>query len=1261
MRNIFKLAFPLLVLVFILLFGTASKAATITVNTLVDENNTGASCSLREAITAANNDAAFGGCTAGSGTDSVLFGVTGTINATASLPDVTTSMNIGNNTTTTPTVTVNRSGASNYRLLKIGDAVTVSISGLVFSNGYAFNLQGGAIDSNNNTLTLTNCVFTNNRATFDGGAVRNNGGNMTVTNCTFANNISDEPSGQGGGIKHNGGTMVITGTTFSNNSADAGGGLHVGTGTVSTTVTNSTFYRNSATFGGGIEMREAATYRNCTFTRNVASSVGGVDVLFHAATLINTIISGNLDPNGNPSDVEVGNGGTVNLGASANNLIGRAGATGLTNGANGNIVGVNDPKLVPLGNYGGLTQTAPPSGNSAALNSGTNTGAPATDQRGAPRTNGGGATDIGAVEDDFVVNLTTDVADTTNGDGICDTSASAGSQCTLRAAIQEANAFAGYQIIAFSLSLPATITPGTELPNLASDMLIAGPGPENLQINGSNNKRLFNVNAGARDSIFGLKVANGFDSVSAGGISNAGTLTLERVMVDHCVSGIQGGGLENGGSSTMNVIDSTISFNSTGTDGAGLITFGAVTVSGSTFVGNTATGAGGGIAVANGGAAQGSITVTNSTFSANSAGTTGGGISFDTSASNTITNCTITLNAQVNVGQSGGGLGVPAGTVVLKNTLIANNTKNGGTQSDITGTVSASSSFNLIGTGGAGGLTNGVNSNQVGVADAKLTTLGSYGGLTQTHILSSNSPAVDAGTNTGAPATDQRGSKRPFGANVDIGAVENTVTVTPTTLPAGTVGTNYDQTYSASGESGDFTFSEAGTLPSGISFDGGSANLGGTPTQTGSFPICVIATDTTFGIAGAICHTLTINAQVVHHFVFATISGAKTAGTAFSVTITAQDSSNNTVTGFTGTVGLTTNAGSITPTSTGAFSAGVRTESVTVTQSGTGKTITANDGSGHTGTSNTFTVNPGALHHFGFAALASQTAGTAFNVVITAQDANNNTVTSFASTVGLTTTAGTISPTTSGSFSSGVRTQSVTVTQAGLGKTISANDGGAGHTGTSGTFNVNAGTLHHFAIDPIGTKMSGLAFNITITAQDLNNNTVTGIVSRSDQGWVSGRDGDLPVPEFSGTVTFTTTAGSVTPGTSNAFTNGLLTQSVVVSGSGPAVTISVNDGAGHTATSNAFRVNAPTAAAVTVAGQVRTALGQPVAYARITMTDSAGATRFALTNPFGYYRFDEVGSGRTYVLSVQGKGSVFAPQVLNVSEDLSAVDFTAME
>jgi hypothetical protein len=57
-------------------------------------------------------------------------------------------------------------------------------------------------------------------------------------------------------------------------------------------------------------------------------------------------------------------------------------------------------------------------------------------------------------------------------------------------------------------------------------------------------------------------------------------------------------------------------------------------------------------------------------------------------------------------------------------------------------------------------------------ADPKLSPLADNGGPTLTMALLPGSPAIDAGSAVGAPATDQRGVARPQGPGVDIGAFE---------------------------------------------------------------------------------------------------------------------------------------------------------------------------------------------------------------------------------------------------------------------------------------------------------------------------------------------------------------------------------------------------------------------------------------------------------------------------------------------------------
>jgi hypothetical protein len=129
-------------------------------------------------------------------------------------------------------------------------------------------------------------------------------------------------------------------------------------------------------------------------------------------------------------------------------------------------------------------------------------------------------------------------------------------------------------------------------------------------------------------------------------------------------------------------------------------------------------------------------------------------------------------------GGTGGGLDIAAGaTATLDNAIVALNTSGSGAPaSDIAGTISVASAHNLIGTGGSGGLVNGVNGNQVGVADPVLGPLADNGGPTQTIALLPGSPAIGAGSETipgvTVPTTDQRGVARPRNS-VDIGAFQD--------------------------------------------------------------------------------------------------------------------------------------------------------------------------------------------------------------------------------------------------------------------------------------------------------------------------------------------------------------------------------------------------------------------------------------------------------------------------------------------------------
>jgi Bacterial Ig-like domain (group 3) len=318
---------------------------------------------------------------------------------------------------------------------------------------------------------------------------------------------------------------------------------------------------------------------------------------------------------------------------------------------------------------------------------------------------------------------------------------------------------------------PITLTSAGLVIN--KNLTITGPGANLLTVQrstagGTPQFGIFTINSGKTVGISGLTISNGNTS-TGGGINNQGLLTLTGCTISgNSVNGTNslGGGILNGstaGAATLTITNSTISGNST--NGSNSIGGGIVNSTGN----GTAT-----------------LTITNSTLSGNSAiggGNFGGGIYNSTTtgtATLTITNSTISRNSANGIG--GGIYTTGSGTVTVKlsNTIVAGNTKsNGTTPDDINGTVDGTSSFNLIGTGGSGGLTNGVNNNQVGVANALLASLANYGGPTQTHAPLPGSPALNAGSNTLANSagltTDQRGAgfNRIFNGTVDIGAFES--------------------------------------------------------------------------------------------------------------------------------------------------------------------------------------------------------------------------------------------------------------------------------------------------------------------------------------------------------------------------------------------------------------------------------------------------------------------------------------------------------
>ena len=171
-----------------------------------------------------------------------------------------------------------------------------------------------------------------------------------ITNCTFANNSA---SSRGGGMyNYNSSSPVLTNCTFSGNSAGEGGGMY-----------NSYSSSQSLT--------------NCTFSNNSASSCGGGMYNYYSSspTLTNCILWGNRAfVNGNE---------ILNLNSNSNPTIDTCIIKGgySSYGTYTNII-TEDPKLMPLGNYGGNVQTCPVGAGSSAIGAGKVVEGVTTDARG---------------------------------------------------------------------------------------------------------------------------------------------------------------------------------------------------------------------------------------------------------------------------------------------------------------------------------------------------------------------------------------------------------------------------------------------------------------------------------------------------------------------------------------------------------------------------------------------------------------------------------------------------------------------------------------------------------------------------------------------------------------------------------------------------------------------------------------------------------------------------------------------------------------
>jgi CSLREA domain-containing protein len=673
--------------------------------------------------------------------------------------------------------------ASSFRIFQIAASANVTMNGLIISGGsitetLGFPALGGGINVNSGTLTLLNCTVTGNSASntqtsaavASGGGIYNKSGTLTLRNSTLRSNSVSTRSNNGsssissgGAIENFDGTVRLSNCTISGNStaASSGSGMMGLPNASGAAISNF----GSAAGNGSVTMN------SCTFVQNFSTNSGGFL--------------------GGPS-IAIENGGpTANITfgncilqdvmfSNFQGMITSAGYNVCSGNGGGFLLGTADQinmnaMLGGLGLHGGgRTETHQPLPGSPAIDKGKRDAVPAlavnVDQTGLARpfdypgvgpAPGGDSSDIGAVEMNefaqtgniFTVNTLDD-----HNDLLCGTE-----DCSLRDALKAAADQAGTDTIRFAVNLMGDIALKTALPIIATDVNIEGPGADVVTVrrDATQEFRIFNIDGGTV-SISGLTISNGkltpTGSLGAGIYNDAGALTLTSCTLSGN-QGYAGGGVYNGG--------------------------GSATVRNCSFSGNTANeGAGIDNAAV---ATTSSMTVTNSTFSGNTAANNGGGITngaFAGAATTTLVNCTFSGNnapsgsAVSNGASTFGGTPATATTFVIntifnQGTTAANFANSGGTNAAAS-IISDGHNISSDAAGGPTGTAPGGFLNGTGDlrnTDPKLSPAGlaDNGGGTRTIALDPTSPAIN-NAGAGAPARDQRDYTRNGAA--DIGAFE---------------------------------------------------------------------------------------------------------------------------------------------------------------------------------------------------------------------------------------------------------------------------------------------------------------------------------------------------------------------------------------------------------------------------------------------------------------------------------------------------------
>jgi hypothetical protein len=416
--------------------------------------------------------------------------------------------------------------------------------------------------------------------------------------------------------------------------------------------------------------------------------------------------------------------------------------------------------------------------------------------------------------------------------------------------------------------------------------------------------------------------------------------------------------------------------------------------------------------------------------------------------------------------------------------------------------------------------------------------------------------------------------------------------------------------------------STAPKYPASVSFSSG----------VGKAPITLYKAESTTltakeGAVSGSSASFTVNPATAASLSLSAASTTPTAGEADNLTITALDAYGNTATGYSGNRPLTfggastiaankptvsNNSGTATAFGSNtliAFTNGVSTVSggnngaMRLYAVETAK-VTVTDNTINNGTGLTIAVAPAAIASIAMSTPAAQTAGTAFNLAITAKDTYGNGVSGSQALTfsGPASSPNGTAPSYPGSvsFANGSGTASVTLTDA-QSTTITIKQGAV--SGTSGSFTVNPSTASSLSLTAASTTpTAGVADNLTITALDAYGNTATGYTGAKSLtfGGASTIGTSKPtVSNSSGTATAFGTSTSITfasgIGKASGANNGVMTLYKAETANVTVTDGSIGNGAGLSVTVKAAAAAAMAFVNCSLPEGNATCSGQPIA------------------------------------------------------------------